>query len=320
MTLPNPLLHPLTSLADAAATLGACDPRLSSSPLGGCFSPPLDPPEWCCPGFSKGDIAAFVGVSGVYDVASLAPHLAKRGLRPRLLERIMSLPTATATANGGERANGATPATSTTKSFWKPALAELSPTVLLLDCLRKQKEDADASAYLSASLPPLSYWPSRMPPTALLHGTADACAPASDAARFVEAARAAGAKEVSLRLYDGETHTSPLIENPMRGWGRDALGADLAALVVAAAVAAARSNGGGGRGGSEPGGRRRSSPAAAPAPAPATTSATLLRISSSSVVVPAPKASSKQRLGAVDGGGSLCPAPLISAAAVVCPF
>ena len=319
VTLPSPL-HPLPSLADAAATLGACDPRAS----GGRFPPPLDPPEWCCLGTSssKGDVAAFVGVSGVYDVASLAPHLAKRGLRPRLLERIMSLPVPSAAAaaahgGGGGEANGAAAAAAAGNAFWKPALAELSPTVLLLDCLRKQREDADASAYLSASPSPLSYWPSRMPRTALLHGTADACAPASDAARFVEAARAAGAREVSLRLYDGETHTSPLIENPMRGWGRDALGADLSALVVAAAAAAR------GGSGNEPngngGGRQRNAHAAAPpAHAATTTSVTLLRTSSSAPL--APSKQQQQRLGAVDGGGALCPAPLIAAAAVVCPF
>ena len=142
----------------------------------------------------------------------------------------------------------------------------------------------------------------------------------------IEAARAAGATQVSLRLYDGETHTSPLIENPMRGWGRDALGADLAALVVAAAAASAA------RGGGNEDGKRRNGAAAngnAAAPAATTTpSATLLRTSSSSAFPAPPKfivgggngKQQQQRLGAVDGGGSLCPAPLIAAAAAVCPF
>ena len=357
LSLNNPLHLP--SLADAAATLGACDPAF------GCFPPPVDPPEWV-PSFAPsavggrggggGDVAAFVGVSGVYDVASLAPHLARRGLRPRLLERIMSLPVApaaaatsaggeeaaaTANGGGGEGAGKAGAAARAAVPSWRPALAELSPTVLLLDCIRRRREDEDASAYLSASPLPLTYWPARLPPTALLHGTADACAPASDAARFVEAARAAGAPEVSLRLYDGETHTSPLIENPMRGWGRDALGADLAALVVNAAAAAAAAasssaaaaaaRGGAGNDGGNNGGKRRnaSSPSSAAAAAAAvsgnaatTTSATLLRTSSSSSVLPAPPKSAgrQRRLGAVDGGGALCPRPLVAAAAAVCPF
>ena len=332
LKLNNPLHLP--SLADAAATLGACDPAY------GCLPPPLDPPEWvpsfslsssssCTAGGAGGDIAAFVGVSGVYDVASLAPHLARRGLRPRLLERIMSLPVTAAagaaaaatTSNGDGRGKRAAVAAAAASPSWRPALAELSPTALLLDCLRRRREDEDASAYLSASPFPLSHlWPARLPPTVLLHGTADACAPASDAARFVEAARSAGAKEASLRLYDGETHTSPLIENPMRGWGRDALGADLAALVIAAA--AARRGGGGRNDEDGNGGKKRvASSSAAAINANAFTSATLLRASSSSVL-PAPKSIGKQRrfLGAVDGGGPLCPAPLIAAAAAVCPF
>lgn len=37
--------------------------------------------------------------------------------------------------------------------------------------------------------------------------------------------------QVSVRLYDGETHTSPLIENPMRG-GTDELTDDILALVT----------------------------------------------------------------------------------------
>ena len=262
-------------------------------------------------------------------MASLAPHLARRGLRPKLLERIMSLPVAATDGGGGggekEAAAAGAATTKRASASWRPALAELSPTVLLLDCLRKQREDEDASAYLSASPAPrlAPSWQARLPPTALLHGTADACAPASDAARFVEAARAAGAREVSLRLYDGETHTSPLIENPMRGWGRDALGADLAALVVAASAAAAATRGGGGgnENGTNGGGKRRNASSAAAA-ATTTTSATLLRTSSSSAIPapPKPVGGGKQRLGAVDGGGSLCPAPLIAAAAAMCPF
>ena len=37
--------------------------------------------------------------------------------------------------------------------------------------------------------------------------------------------------QVELVLYDGETHTSPLIENPMRG-GRDRLTDDVLATVL----------------------------------------------------------------------------------------
>ena len=37
--------------------------------------------------------------------------------------------------------------------------------------------------------------------------------------------------QVDVKLYSGETHTSPLIENPMRG-GTDSLTDDILALVT----------------------------------------------------------------------------------------
>ena len=88
----------------------------------------------------------------------------------------------------------------------------------------------------------------------LLHGTRDTCAPLSNAEQFAAALEEAGA-DVKLRCcrkgspcndcgedvvlthlrnsrrYPGETHTSPLIENPMRG-GRDKLTDDILAAVL----------------------------------------------------------------------------------------
>ena len=143
------------------------------------------------------DVGAFVGVSGVYDVARLAGHFAARGLRPALQARVFSVRGAPA------------------------ALKDVSPTQVLLSAAASR-----------------SSWPCRLPRCLLLHGTADVCAPAGDAARFVEAALTAGAPSATLRLYDGDTHTSPLIENPMRGGGADALAADVCAAVGVDAGAA----------------------------------------------------------------------------------
>jgi len=68
-------------------------------------------------------------------------------------------------------------------------------------------------------------WGKKLPPILLLHGDADQCAPIDNAERFAEALREGGAA-VELKTYEGQTHTSPLIENPMRG-GRDLLQASL---------------------------------------------------------------------------------------------
>lgn len=96
-----------------------------------------------------------------------------------------------------------------------PALAALSPTRL-------------AAAHPAAVV--------RMPPILLLHGTADASAPAGDAARFAEAVVGAGGS-ATLRLADGGTHTSPLIEDAFRGPPRDGLTGAVCAHVGAAAAA-----------------------------------------------------------------------------------
>ncbi|KAK9817469.1 hypothetical protein WJX74_008566 [Apatococcus lobatus] len=69
----------------------------------------------------------------------------------------------------------------------------------------------------------------QLPPMLLLHGNQDVCAPVSNATQFAEALEGAGA-EVKLKLYDGQTHTSPLIENPMRG-GQDQLMDDILSFV-----------------------------------------------------------------------------------------
>jgi prenylcysteine alpha-carboxyl methylesterase len=73
-------------------------------------------------------------------------------------------------------------------------------------------------------------WGKKLPPILLLHGNADVCAPIDNAERFADALQEGGAA-VQLKTYNGQTHTSPLIENPMRG-GRDLLQDDILAAVT----------------------------------------------------------------------------------------
>ncbi|KXZ41558.1 hypothetical protein GPECTOR_394g214 [Gonium pectorale] len=56
----------------------------------------------------------------------------------------------------------------------------------------------------------------------LLHGTADRTVPYEGSARFGEALKAAGVPRVDVMLVAGKTHTSFLLEDPMRG-GHDLL-------------------------------------------------------------------------------------------------
>ncbi len=73
-------------------------------------------------------------------------------------------------------------------------------------------------------------WGKHLPPILLLHGDSDTCAPIDNAQKFAKALEEEGAR-VELKTYKAQTHTSPLIENPMRG-GRDLLLDDILAAVT----------------------------------------------------------------------------------------
>jgi len=71
---------------------------------------------------------------------------------------------------------------------------------------------------------------SRLPPTLLVHGTGDKSVPSSNAVDLEAALRAAGGETVGVRLYEGKSHTDPIIEDPIGG--NDPLIQDLALLVL----------------------------------------------------------------------------------------
>lgn len=183
-------------------------------------------------------LRAFVGVSGVYNVHDIADYLHARGLYRPLFEQIQSL-------------DG------------QPALKVLSPSYIVLDLGREYSRYAMGKLLLLkgtcvmdvcqspsvASMYPL--WavdahhkpttahgkipyapiPTRLlPPVVLLHGSDDRCVPSRYAEQFAEALSSIGAR-VELKMYKAETHTSPLIENPLRG-GRDMLQDDILRIVL----------------------------------------------------------------------------------------
>lgn len=73
-------------------------------------------------------------------------------------------------------------------------------------------------------------WGAQLPRILLLHGDKDFCAPIHNAEQYLEALQEAGAN-AELKTYRGQTHTSPLIENPLRG-GQDRLSDDILAAVT----------------------------------------------------------------------------------------
>eukprot|EP00884_Botryococcus_braunii_P011670 jgi/Botrbrau1/20503/Bobra.145_2s0061.1 len=141
-------------------------------------------------------IRGIVGVSGVYNCYDMADHFHARGLYHSLFDRIMSI-------------DG------------QPELKLLSPTY----CVKILK------ALLGGCFGGTGVkWGRGLPQVLLLHGSEDGCALVTNAVQFKKALEEAGA-QVALMLYDGQTHTSPLIENPMRG-GRDKLVDDIMSFVL----------------------------------------------------------------------------------------
>ncbi|QDZ17565.1 isoprenylcysteine alpha-carbonyl methylesterase ICME [Chloropicon primus] len=124
-------------------------------------------------------IKAFIGVSGAYDMDRLSDHLNSRGLHLSLLNAIMSV-------------NGAT------------CFEDISPATRIFNYV----EEPDKYSSVVDSLPPVT----------LLHGKDDDSIPYEHAEEFGHVLERAGV-EVDRIFYEGETHTTPLIENPMRGTG-----------------------------------------------------------------------------------------------------
>mmetsp|Transcript_23232 Transcript_23232/g.41956 ORF Transcript_23232/g.41956 Transcript_23232/m.41956 type:complete len:430 (-) Transcript_23232:44-1333(-) len=138
------------------------------------------------------DVRAYVGISGPFDLLGLAEHFHTRGLDRRVLS-----------------------------SIFEAKLAAFSPTSTAKAWLEQRRKMEEAHEPLPAS---------KLPPVLLVHGTGDVSVPAENAVELAEALQAAGARTVGLKLYEGKSHTDPIIEDPMSG--DDPLIEDLAYLVL----------------------------------------------------------------------------------------
>mmetsp|Transcript_45645 Transcript_45645/g.89202 ORF Transcript_45645/g.89202 Transcript_45645/m.89202 type:complete len:154 (+) Transcript_45645:286-747(+) len=56
-----------------------------------------------------------------------------------------------------------------------------------------------------------------LPPTCVIHGKEDQTVPYREAVEFTASLRGAGVAAVSSKLYDGWSHTDPILEGPMDG-------------------------------------------------------------------------------------------------------
>ena len=194
-------------------------------------------------GWGPRDLQTFIGLSGGYHLPVVAEHLHQRGLYKPLFDAIMS--------DGTGRSG---------------CLEDFSPALLVaqepfspagLGCGSRGAREttsrspspslrwADIGAGGAGGSGDSPWTPPRgarspapgpspcvkcLPRVLLLHGTADKSMPCSQSLEFAQSLRSAGAM-VDVSLYSGETHTTPLIENPMRG-GVDQLTQDIWRVVA----------------------------------------------------------------------------------------
>eukprot|EP00511_Aplanochytrium_stocchinoi_P009954 CAMPEP_0204863604 /NCGR_PEP_ID=MMETSP1348-20121228/3435_1 /ASSEMBLY_ACC=CAM_ASM_000700 /TAXON_ID=215587 /ORGANISM="Aplanochytrium stocchinoi, Strain GSBS06" /LENGTH=452 /DNA_ID=CAMNT_0052013983 /DNA_START=378 /DNA_END=1736 /DNA_ORIENTATION=+ len=144
-------------------------------------------------------IRAFIGISGPFDMIKYGPHFHSRGLGPAILNSVFGCNTSASDAEIDEQ------------------LAGLSPTLVL-----KQKILSEEA---------INY----IPPLIFCHGKADKTVSFESSVDLYRACQQAECKVVKLKLYEGKSHTDPIIEDPMLGNvnGHDELIEDILTVVDA---------------------------------------------------------------------------------------
>ena len=155
-------------------------------------------------------LAGFIGISGPYDLIAMAPHIHKRGLSTSVMHSIFKLPVIDIETDDDILFD----ASSLPPSSFMEApdyaetarrLVSCSPTRLI----QRMKTRPMQAASLAAQLPRIT----------MLHGTADATCPHFLAVEFRDAVLSACPDHYcELRLYEGKTHTSPILEDPISGY------------------------------------------------------------------------------------------------------
>eukprot|EP00928_Gymnodinium_smaydae_P037451 TRINITY_DN25995_c0_g1_i1.p1 TRINITY_DN25995_c0_g1~~TRINITY_DN25995_c0_g1_i1.p1 ORF type:complete len:467 (+),score=94.41 TRINITY_DN25995_c0_g1_i1:39-1439(+) len=175
------------------------------------------------------DLAGCILISGPFDLIDLAPHMHSRGLSLSVMHSIFKLP-----SSDEEEESSIAPA-----EQGGPLAAALQRGAcngrdLPRSSLLSDEEHREASRRLRACSPIFQLTPAvadALPRVTLLHGTADSTCPSGQSEAFQRALLAVGAapEACTLKLYEGKTHTSPILEDPISG--TDALVTDILAVL-----------------------------------------------------------------------------------------
>lgn len=170
-----------------------------------------DPSPAPAPALDLSAIKLFVGVSGPYDLITMADHMHGRGLDASILRWICrgDLEHYSPTRRVLRRVaaeGGLTEWLGDREDPPCPPSSPLSPSFF-----SSAASPSSASGYGLRTLPFASF-----PPCALFHGRSDLSVPVAISAALASALEAGGAR-VHLQAYAGLSHTDPILEGPLGG-------------------------------------------------------------------------------------------------------
>ena len=182
-------------------------------------------------GWQVQQLAACVLISGPFDLVTFAPHMHTRGLSTAVMHAIFNVPLGTDDADAG---HGSQPPRVRPRMETEEAVSHMPDSSLLTASGRTEaarRLRACSPSLLLESLAvgettdearplqPDRSWVAQLPPITLLHGTADKTCPHAQSEKLCAALLGAGVRtdRVTLKLYPGKTHTSPIIEDPISG-------------------------------------------------------------------------------------------------------
>uniref|UniRef100_A0A7S1U2G1 BD-FAE-like domain-containing protein n=1 Tax=Phaeomonas parva TaxID=124430 RepID=A0A7S1U2G1_9STRA len=152
-------------------------------------------------------LKAYMGISGPFDLVNLQDHFHKRGLDRSIFAGIF-------------HGDPAAYSPARVVASWEGEAPLRAASVA--SSTRRRRPPADGAGHPN---------PARLlPPMLLVHGTDDQSVPYEICLTFAEALKAAKGLEVGVRLYQGKTHTDPILEDPMGG--DDLLMEDIVYLVT----------------------------------------------------------------------------------------
>ncbi|KAL1500495.1 hypothetical protein AB1Y20_013152 [Prymnesium parvum] len=175
-------------------------------------------------GWWPSQFKACVLISGAFDLVSLSPHMHARGLSTAVMHAIfhVSDDLAAAAASGNNIDADGCPRPNRTTTFDARAVlpkSSLLSEMALDEAARRLRACSPTLLVEHFASSPAASLLGQLPPITLLHGTSDKTCPHAQSECFHANLLRAGVApdRCVLKLFEGKTHTSPILEDPMSG-------------------------------------------------------------------------------------------------------